>query len=115
RRQGGGDRDASGSSQDLRGLPRDRGIAGLDRGGRMSDERMKLKTQAPPAGIFGRGPMGGFGMPVQKAKDFKGTLRRLSGYLRPHQAGLIVVIAAGVISTLFSVVGAKLLGKATTR
>ena len=31
----------------------------------MSDERMKLKTQAPPAGIFGRGPMGGFGMPVQ--------------------------------------------------
>ena len=30
--------------------------------------------------------MGGFGMPVQKAKDFKGTLRRLIGYLQPHQA-----------------------------
>ena len=81
----------------------------------MSDARMKLKTQAPPAGIFGRGPMGGFGMPVQKAKDFKGTLRRLSSYLRPHQTGLAVVIGAGVISTLFSVVGPKLLGKATTK
>ncbi len=81
----------------------------------MSDERMKLKTQAPQAGIFGRGPMGGFGMPVQKAKDFKGTLRRLSGYLRPHKTGLTIVIGAGVISTLFSVVGPKLLGKATTK
>jgi ATP-binding cassette subfamily B protein len=81
----------------------------------MSDERMKLKAQSPPAGIFGRGPMGGFGMPVQKAKDFKGTLRRLSGYLRPHQTGLTIVIGAGVISTLFSVIGPKLLGKATTK
>jgi ATP-binding cassette subfamily B protein len=54
-------------------------------------------------------------MPVQKAKDFKGTLRRLTGYLRPHKAGLIVVIAAGVVSTLFSVIGPKLLGKATTK
>jgi len=81
----------------------------------MSDARMTLKTQAPPPGIFGRGPMGGFGMPVQKAKDFKGTLRRLSGYLRPHQTALTVVVVAGVISTLFSVVGPKLLGKATTK
>jgi ATP-binding cassette subfamily B protein len=54
-------------------------------------------------------------MPVQKAKDFKGTLRRLTGYLRPHQTGLVVVIAAGVLSTVFSVIGPKLLGKATTK
>lgn len=82
----------------------------------MSSERAALKQQAgPPPGIFGRGPMGGFGMPVQKAKDFKGTLRRLALYLRPHQAGLVIVIGAGVISTLFSVVGPKLLGNATTR
>jgi ATP-binding cassette subfamily B multidrug efflux pump len=82
----------------------------------VSNERAAIKQQAgPPPGIFGRGPMGGFGMPVQKAKDFKGSLRRLSGYLRPHQTGLIVVIAAGVLSTLFSVVGPKLLGKATTK
>ena len=82
----------------------------------MSDARMKMKTQqGPPPGIFGRGPMGGFGMPVQKARDFKGSLRRLTGYLRPHQTGLTIVIVAGVISTLFSVIGPKLLGKATTK
>jgi ATP-binding cassette subfamily B protein len=82
----------------------------------MSSERAALKQQAgPPPGIFGRGPMGGFGMPVQKARDFTGTLRRLAAYLRPHQAGLLVVIGAGVIATLFSVVGPKLLGNATTK
>src|SRR3982750_4694747 len=81
----------------------------------MSNERAAIKQQAPPANIFGRGPMGGFGMPVQKAKNFKGTLRRLSGYLRPHKIGMLIVIGAGVISTLFSGVGPKLLGKATTR
>ena len=54
----------------------------------MSTERQNLKQQqGPPPSIFGRGPMGGFGMPVQKAKDFKGTLRRLSGYLQPHKTG----------------------------
>ncbi len=54
-------------------------------------------------------------MPVQKAKDFKGTLRRLTGYLRPHKPALIVVLVAGVIATLFSVVGPKILGMATTK
>jgi len=82
----------------------------------MSTERQNLKQQqGPPPSIFGRGPMGGFGMPVQKAKDFKGTLRRLMSYLQPHKSGLMVVVAAGVVSTLFSVVGPKLLGKATTK
>jgi ATP-binding cassette subfamily B multidrug efflux pump len=82
----------------------------------MSSERAAMKQQSgPPPSIFGRGPMGGFGMPVQKAKDFKGTLRRLAGYLRPHQPALLVVVGAGVISTLFSVIGPKLLGKATTK
>jgi len=54
-------------------------------------------------------------MPTQKAKDFKGTLKRLTGYLRPHRAGLAVVILAGAVSTVFSVLGPKILGMATTR
>ena len=59
----------------------------------MSSERAALKQQSgPPPSIFGRGPMGGFGMPVQKAKDFKGTLRRLTTYLEPHKPGLSIVI-----------------------
>jgi ATP-binding cassette, subfamily B, multidrug efflux pump len=69
----------------------------------------------------GRGPMGGpggfggFGMPVQKATDFKGTLRRLLGYLRPYRLQLIVVLVAAVLGTVFNIVGPKLLGQATTK
>ena len=81
----------------------------------MSADRTDTKRQATAASPFGRGPMAGFGMPVQKARDFKGTLRRLTGYLAPHRLPLIVVVVAGVVSTLFSVVGPKLLGTATTR
>ncbi len=81
----------------------------------MSGERTSTRPAAPAAGMFGGRPMGGLGMPVQKAKDFKGTLRRLTGYLAPHRPALIVVVAAGVIATLFSVIGPKMLGLATTR
>jgi ATP-binding cassette, subfamily B, multidrug efflux pump len=70
---------------------------------------------APPQDIFGRRMIGGLGMPTQKARDFKGTLTRLTGYLRPHRTGLAVVILAGAISTVFSVLGPKILGMATTR
>ncbi|MGE0815674.1 MAG: ABC transporter ATP-binding protein [Vicinamibacterales bacterium] len=80
----------------------------------MSEERAALRRAAPPASPFGRGPHAGFGMPVQKARDFKGTLRRLTGYLKPHRAAIGVVLAAGVLSTLFSVFGPKLIGTATT-
>jgi ATP-binding cassette subfamily B protein len=80
----------------------------------MSAERKALQRSAPPASPFGRGPMAGLGVPVQKAKDFKGTLRRLTGYLAPHRTSLTIVVVAGVISTLFSVIGPKLMGRATT-
>jgi ATP-binding cassette subfamily B multidrug efflux pump len=81
----------------------------------MSAERSALRQPSASANMFGRGPMGGLGMPVQKAKDFKGTLRRLMGYLAPHRGALIVVVVAGVVSTLFSVVGPKMMGMATTK
>src|SRR4051812_7974503 len=68
-----------------------------------------------PPPLFGNRPIGGLGIPTQKAKDFKGTLARLSGYLRPHRNALIVVIVAGALGTVFSVVGPKLLGLATTK
>ena len=81
----------------------------------MSAERTAIKQSAPAASPFGRGPMAGLGMPVQKAKDFTGTLRRLTGYLAPHRKALVIVILAGVISTLFSVIGPKMMGMATTK
>src|SRR5262245_1171996 len=71
---------------------------------------------APPADMFGnRRPIGGLGVPMQKAKDFRGTLLRLLSYLRPHRTGLIVVIVAGAIGTVFQVLGPKILGMATTK
>jgi ATP-binding cassette subfamily B protein len=63
----------------------------------------------------GRRPIGGLGVPAQKAKNFKGTLRRLLAYLQPHRAGLAVVILAGAIGTVFQVLGPKILGLATTK
>ncbi|TDF95069.1 ABC transporter ATP-binding protein [Paenibacillus piri] len=68
----------------------------------------------------GRGPMGGgfgmpMGMPGQKAKDSKRTFRRLLGYLKPFRVQLISVIAAAILSTVFSIVSPKIMGKATTK
>src|SRR6476619_826827 len=70
---------------------------------------------APPRDMFGGRPIGGIGMPTQKAKDFKATLNRLLGYLRPHRAGLLVILLTGAIGTIFGVLGPKILGMATTR
>src|SRR4029079_10983903 len=75
-------------------------------------------TGAPPRTpppLFGNRPIGGIGLPTQKAKDFKGTLRRLSGYLQPHRPALVVVVVAGAIGTVFGVVGPKILGLVTTK
>src|SRR6185503_10908856 len=68
-----------------------------------------------PPPMFGNRPMGGLGVPAQKAKNFKGTLNRLLGYLRPHRGALVVIVGAGAIGTVFGVVGPKILGLATTK
>ncbi|CAG7617387.1 ABC transporter ATP-binding protein [Paenibacillus allorhizosphaerae] len=69
-----------------------------------------------PMGGPGRGPMGGgFGMPGQKAKDAKGTFRRLLGYLKPFRVQLFAVLITAVLSTIFSIVSPKIMGKATTK
>src|SRR5262245_12871029 len=71
---------------------------------------------APAADMFGgRRPIGGLGVPAQKAKNFKATVIRLLAYLQPHRASLIVVILAGAFGTLFQVLGPKILGLATTK
>ncbi|MEW9698074.1 ABC transporter ATP-binding protein [Paenibacillus sp. SI8] len=79
----------------------------------------KPKSGQPPAGMgpahFGRGGMGAMGMPVQKAKDFKGTLRRLFSYLLPFRISITLVLIASVLSTVFSIVAPKLMGNATTK
>lgn len=66
----------------------------------------------------GRGPMGGgmaMGMPAEKAKNFKGTMKRLIKYLEPNKINLIVVFITAILSTIFSIVSPKIMGKATTK
>lgn len=69
----------------------------------------------PRRGMMGGGPMGGMGMPVEKAKDAKGTLRKLLAYLAPNKTGIIAVVALAVLSTLFAIFGPKILGQATNK
>lgn len=56
------------------------------------------------------------GPPVvgEKAKDFKGTIKKLWGYLSKYKIALIIVLLFTIASTVFSVVGPKILGNATT-
>ena len=59
------------------------------------------------------GPMRG-GMPGEKAKDFRGTLVKLLKYIASHRAALITVIIFAIGSTVFSILGPKILSQATT-
>ena len=63
----------------------------------------------------GFGPSGGAGAPIQKAKDFKGTLKRLLTYLKIFKVRLFIVFIAAILSTIFTILGPKILGKATTK
>ena len=65
--------------------------------------------------LMGRGPGGPLGMPGEKPKDFKGTLKRLTFYLKPRATQLITVIVFAVLSTVFRILGPKIMGKATTK
>lgn len=63
-----------------------------------------------------RGPMGhgGHGMPGEKAKDFRGTMKKLMAYLGAYKLQLLLVGIFAVGSTVFNIVGPKILGRATT-
>ncbi|WP_394239467.1 ABC transporter ATP-binding protein [Niallia oryzisoli] len=76
----------------------------------MSNRSESVKHKGP-----GFGPRGGMGAPVQKAKDFKGTLKRLIRYLAPYRFQLLTVLIAAMLSTVFSILGPKILGMATTK
>ena len=58
-----------------------------------------------------RGPM----MPGEKAKDFKGTMGKLLGYLKKFLPGIVLVLICAAASTIFSIFGPKVLGQATTK
>jgi len=53
-------------------------------------------------------------MPAEKAKDFKGTLKKLVLYLKPYSVGIILVWALAIAGTCFSIISPRILGQATT-
>lgn len=68
----------------------------------------------PRRGSGGPGHGPAFGRPVEKPKDFKGTLKRLAMYLAPRKWQLLLVAAFTVLGTLFSTVSPRIMGRATT-
>ena len=79
------------------------------------------RTDAPRRRPGGPGPMGGGGHGhgpgriVEKPKDFKGTMRKLLGYVGKHKIAVFFAIAFAMCSVLFNIVGPKVLGEVTTK
>lgn len=63
----------------------------------------------------GGGPGGRGMMPGEKARDFKGTMKKLIGYLWDYKVAIIAVVLFAAASAVFNIIGPKVLGKATTR
>lgn len=63
------------------------------------------------------GGMGGGHMKMgqEKAKDFKGTMKKLMSYLSPYKLAILLVIIFAIGSSVFNIVGPKILGNATTK
>jgi len=54
-------------------------------------------------------------MKGEKARDFKGTMRKLIAYLGSYNRTIVIVLLVAAVSTVFSIVGPKILGRATTK
>lgn len=74
----------------------------------MSNQDMKHTLQRR------RGPMGRGMQPGEKPKNFKASIKKLIQYIAKYKIGIIVVMLFAACSTVFTVVGPKILGKATT-
>ncbi len=68
----------------------------------------------PRRGPMGHGPMGGPMGGGEKAKNFKGTIKKLLAYIGRYKFALLVVILCAIASTVFTIVGPTILGNATT-
>jgi ATP-binding cassette, subfamily B, multidrug efflux pump len=87
--------------------------SGSQFGGLQGSRNNKPEPMRGPGPGPGRGPMGMVSM-VEKAKDFKGTMKTLLGYLRPYWLGIVISIFLSIISTVFTIIGPKFMGDATT-
>ena len=80
----------------------------------MDEKRERKFQKGPRVGHGGPGGPGG-AKSVERAKDFKGTTKKLMGkYLSEYKWKLIIVFIFAIAGTVFTIVGPKILGKATT-
>lgn len=77
----------------------------------MSSENKK-NIKKPARGPKGHGP--GAQAPIEKAKDFSGTMKKLFHYLSQYKILLFLVVLFSIGSAVFSIIGPKILGNATT-
>lgn len=84
---------------------------------------MSMRSTTTPGGPPRGGPMRGgpmgHGGPMamikgEKPRDFKGTIKKLIRYLRHYSVSIIIVWIFAIASTIFTIVGPKILGNATT-
>ncbi len=87
----------------------------------MTAERGTSSSTGTPARgpMRGHGPMGRGGpmamMKGDKARDFKGTMVKLIQYLGSYKITILIVMIFAIASTVFTIIGPKILGKATTK
>ncbi|WP_088189592.1 ABC transporter ATP-binding protein [Desulfosporosinus sp. FKA] len=77
------------------------------------ETRKKSSPRGPMGGGMGGGP-GGMMQGGEKARDFRGTMKKLLNYLRPYRTAMIFVFIFAAASSVFSIVGPKILGNVTT-
>ncbi len=87
----------------------------------MSTDPGNSSSNRQPGGspVRRRGPMGHRGpmamMKGEKARDFKGTMLKLIEYLGSYKTAIVIVMVFAVASTIFTIIGPKILGQATTK
>lgn len=77
----------------------------------MSENNVKEKRPPRRGGPMGPGPMVG----GEKARNFKGTMKKLINYLSVYKMSMLLVLIFAIASSIFSIVGPKILGKVTTK
>ena len=76
-------------------------------------DQVSASAQAPKRPRRGHGHGRGM-MPGEKAKDFKGTVKRLLAFMGQFKAALVVLLVFAIGSTVFNIIGPKVLSQATT-
>lgn len=87
-----------------------------DQFGKLPDKDLTRSRRPMGPGPGGRRPGGGMGLgvPGEKAKNFRTTMKTLLTYLKPYLFYMALVLILSVMSTIFMIIGPKLMGNATT-